>query len=126
MADADPTPFAQIGGAPAIKLLVDRFYDEMDANPAYAGLRAMHADDLTPMRASLTGFLTGWAGGPRDWFQGGKCIMSAHRGLAIDAALAEQWMAAMRQAARDLDTTDALRQSLLEALGRMAKAMVRH
>ena len=60
------TPFEAIGGASTVRLIVNRFYDLMDTDSAYAELREIHAPDLTPMRRSLAGFLDGWLGGPRD------------------------------------------------------------
>ena len=95
------TPYERLGGREVLRTIVDRFYDLMDEDPAYAALRAMHAADLTPMRESLTGFLTGWSGGPRDWFATGKCVMSAHKSLAIDPALVDEWMDAMGRAIED-------------------------
>ena len=95
---APTTPYERLGGRPVLRRIVDRFYDLMDGDTAYVELRAMHADDLAPMRESLTGYFTGWAGGPRDWFQQGKCVMSLHRPLPITSATAGQWIAAMRRA----------------------------
>lgn len=97
------TPYDLLGGREVIQRLVDRFYDLMEAEPRFAALRAMHAPDLAPMRASLAGFLSGWAGGPRDWFEAnpGKCMMSAHGGLSITRATAGQWVEAMEQAVAD-------------------------
>jgi hemoglobin len=94
------TPFDMIGGTAPIRAIVDRFYDLLDTDPGYAELRALHAADLTPMRASLTGFLAAWMGGPRDWFEEkpGRCMMSAHRGIDISPAVAGQWADAMRAA----------------------------
>ena len=92
------TPYERIGGRAVLEAIVNRFYDLMDEDPTYAELRAMHGPDLGPMRESLTGFFTGWAGGPRDWFAGGKCVMSLHRPLAITPATARQWLEAMRRA----------------------------
>ena len=51
------TPFDLIGGHPAIQRIVERFYDLMEQDPAYAELRALHAPDLSPMRRSLALFL---------------------------------------------------------------------
>ena len=121
------TPYDLIGGAPVIRRIVDRFYDLMDQDPAYAELRALHAPDLGPMRHSLSGFLNAWAGGPRDWFEKrpGACIMSAHRGLdGMNFAVATQWVMAMQQAAKetipgDPDFVD----SMVSAFASMSKGM---
>lgn len=94
------TPYDMIGGAGPIREIVDRFYDLMEGDPAYSELRALHAADLTPMRASLSSFLAAWLGGPRNWFEdrSGKCLMSAHRGIIIVPETAQQWAEAMRRA----------------------------
>lgn len=91
------TPYERLGGYVTIQRIVDRFYDLMDSDRTFAELRAMHGADLAPMRASLAGFLTGWSGGPRDWFDRnpGKCMMSAHARLDIRAHEAAQWCEAM-------------------------------
>ena len=58
------TPFEWIGGEPAVKALVERFYDLMDLEPAYRELRATHATELDNARDKLFWFLCGWLGGP--------------------------------------------------------------
>jgi len=115
-----------IGGADTIRSIVNRFYDLMDTDPAYARLRALHAPDLGPMRASLADFLMAWSGGPRHWFEQrpGACVMSAHRSIAVDIATRDQWVEAMRRAI-DEHLEPGLGGSMIEALGRMATAMVR-
>lgn len=102
------SPYQQIGEAAGIRRIVDRFYDLMEQDPAYAELRAMHGPDLAPMRAALAGFLGGWAGGPRDWFDAnpGKCMMSMHGGLTITPATARQWVWAMKRAFADCGMAD--------------------
>jgi hemoglobin len=94
------TPYEALGGGEVIERIVNRFYDLMDAEPQYAALRAMHAAELGPMRHSLAGWLTAWAGGPRDWFEEnpGKCMMGAHRGLGVQRETAGQWADAMARA----------------------------
>ncbi len=119
------TPYQRIGGGDAVHALVDRFYDVMDGNPDFARLRAMHGDDLAPMRVSLTGFLSGWMGGPRDWFGSGKCVMSAHAPFTIDADLRDQWLAAMRIALADAVPDADLRALLDGGFERVADRMVR-
>lgn len=116
-----------IGGTPVVRRLVDRFYDLLERNPAYAELRALHEPDLGPMRQSLTGFLVAWLGGPRDWFDEhpGKCMMSAHSGVAITAATARQWSEAMALAVQDCVADQAFAGKLAEALSAMALGMGR-
>lgn len=122
-----PTPYEVIGGAPVIRRMVDRFYDLMDTDPAYAPLRAMHGADLAPMRASLAGWLNAWTGGPRDWFSEhpGACIMSAHRALGVTRETADQWVDAMARAIAEAGPEDkAIARLMAERLGMMAEAMV--
>ena len=69
---ATTTAYETIGGASAVRAFVDRFYDLMEGEPAYAALRALHAPDLGPMRESLAGFLTAWLGGPARDRQAGR------------------------------------------------------
>ena len=121
------TPYEALGGHEALARIVDRFYDLMDSEERYAELRAMHAADLAPMRRSLAGWLSAWAGGPRDWFDEnpGKCMMSAHRGLGVSAATADQWADAMARAIADHCPKDSvIGQAMAERLDMMARAMV--
>lgn len=130
MADAKPrnaSPFERIGGRDSLAKLVDRFYDLMDEDPGYAALRAMHAADLAPMRASLTDFLMAWMGGPRDWFEErpGACVMSAHAGLGITRETAGQWIAAMTRAAHETIYDPPLVEAMLAAFTQMSRGMAR-
>lgn len=125
---AEATPFERIGGRETIQAITNRFYDLMDQDPAYAKLRAMHASDLTPMRSSLAGFLTGWAGGPRDWWEQnpGKCMMSMHSPFVIDKEVAGQWGDAMKRAIADVAPADTeIAEALSEVLERMALSMAK-
>lgn len=122
------TPFDLIGGHPALHEITDRFYDLMEQDPAYAELRAIHSADLTDMRAQLPLFLAGWAGGPRDWFEAnpGKCMMSAHGGMAITRETAGQWADAMIRAIAETDVADPeIGLAMADVLSRMAKGMAR-
>ena len=58
------TPFERVGGEPGVRQLVDRFYDLMDLEPAFAGIRALHPQTLDGSRDKLFWFLCGWLGGP--------------------------------------------------------------
>jgi hemoglobin len=128
-AEATPnTPFYKLGGQPVFDAIVNRFYDLMEQDPAYGELRAMHAPDLAKMRVSLAGFLAGWAGGPRTWFEEnpGKCMMSAHKPFVITGQTAGQWADAMHRAIADVATADGdLAKAMAGVLADMAKGMAR-
>lgn len=126
MTDAvQQTAFDQIGGAAPVAAMVNAFYDLMETDPAYARLRAIHAQDLTPMRASLAGFITGWLGGPRDWFAArpGVCMMSMHRAMPIDAELGRQWVDAMSRAMDQAEIAPDMAEALRDVFGRMSANM---
>jgi hemoglobin len=131
MADEPQTPktaYDALGGRTAIRRIVERFYDLMDQEPAFAELRALHAADLSPMRESLTGFLAGWSGGPRDWFENnpGKCMMSAHRNIPVDPHTARQWADAMRRAIADCPPDDPdVGSAMADVLENLAQGMIR-
>lgn len=127
-ATALTSPYDRIGGLPALSRITDRFYDLMETDPAYAELRAMHAADLTPMRASLPSFLAGWTGGPREWWETnpGKCMVSLHGPFAINRETAGQWAEAMRRAIADVELPDAeIATALADTLGQMALGMAK-
>ena len=117
--------FDRIGGVAPVAALVNRFYDLMEQDPAYARLRALHAADLAPMRESLTGFLTGWLGGPRDWFATGKCVMGVHAPFVIDAGLRDEWLDAMGRAILDTISDADVAAMLNASFFRVASAMTR-
>lgn len=125
---AGKTPFDLLGGHEVMQAICDRFYDLMEQDPAYAELRAMHAPDLTRMRTALAQFLTGWSGGPRDWFDAnpGRCMMSLHKPYAISREVAGQWADAMKRAIADVAPADAeLAGQFGEILSKMALGMGR-
>lgn len=97
--DASDSIFIRIDGSPAIRALVDEFYDLIEADPAYSGVMALHGSGTADVRASLAGWLSAWLGGPRDWFeQPHPCLMGLHLSLPITADLSAQWLQAMRRA----------------------------
>lgn len=120
------TPFEALGES-GVQRLVDVFYDVLDSDPAFIGLRRLHAGDLAPMRVRLADWLIGWMGGPRVFNErhpGRGCVVSAHNLFQIRQAEADEWMACMRIA---LDRTGApaeLRAMLDPALAGMCKALV--
>jgi hemoglobin len=123
-AEVERTPYEMIGGEAAVRKIVDRFYDIMDSVPEAASLRAMHADDLSPMRERLSEFLNAWLGGPRTYFERGDrpCIMSAHRPFAIGEAERDAWMTCMRRALEDCGVSEDMLAMLDRPFLRMCEA----
>lgn len=122
------SPYERLGGIDVLRRITDRFYDLMDTDTAYKALRDMHAADLGPMRESLPGFLAGWSGGPRQWFEAnpGKCMMSMHKPFAITRETAAQWADCMERAIADAKLPDPdIARALCDVLGQMARGMAR-
>lgn len=123
------SPYERLGGIDVLRRITDRFYDLMDADPAYKALRDMHATDLAPMRESLPGFLAGWSGGPRQWFEAnpGKCMMSMHKPFPITRETATQWADCMCRAIADVAPEDSeIAEGLSQVLKQMALGMARN
>lgn len=111
------TPYASLGGEPGVRALVDRFYDLMDLEPAYAGIRALHPTDLEGSRDKLFWFLSGWLGGP-DLYQprfGHPRLRARHLPYAIGIAGRDQWMACMMSAMQEQGVEPALADRLAQA-----------
>ena len=109
------SPFERIGGEPAVRALVDRFYDLMDLEPGYAALRATHGSTLDESRDKLFWFLCGWLGGP-DHYQsrfGHPRLRARHMPFAIGVQERDQWVACMALAMEDIGLSEDLRKGLL-------------
>ncbi len=94
------TPFAWIGGEARVQALVERFYDLMDLEPAYAALRAAHGPGLAHARERLFWFLCGWLGGPQHYTErvGHPMLRARHMPFSIGIRERDQWLACMDQA----------------------------
>ena len=108
------TPFEMLGGEATVQALVDRFYDLMDLEPAYAELRATHGSSLTESRQKLFWFLCGWLGGPDYYVErfGHPRLRMRHMPFAIGIKERDQWVACMRQAMTELNVEPVLLERL--------------
>ena len=112
---AEASPFEQLGGEPAVRALVDRFYDLMDLEPQFAALRALHPQDMGGSRDKLFWFLCGWLGGPDHYISrfGHPMLRARHLPYPIASTERDQWMACMGLAMQD----EAVPAPLAERLG---------
>ena len=116
-APAGPTPFERLGGEAGVRALVDRFYDLMDLEPAFAGIRGLHPGSLDGSRDKLFWFLCGWLGGPNHYIDrfGHPRLRARHLPYAIGIAERDQWMACMVQAMQEQGVDEALATRLAQA-----------
>ena len=98
------TAYDWVGGEGAVRALVDRFYDLMDLEPAYAELRALHPTALEGSRDKLFWFLCGWLGGPQHYIErfGHPRLRARHLPFPIGIKERDQWLQCMDQAMQEL------------------------
>ncbi|HRD27224.1 MAG TPA: group II truncated hemoglobin [Caulobacter sp.] len=120
-----PSPYERLGGAPALRKLVDAFYDAMDRDPAAADIRRMHQPDLGPIRDKLFDWLSGWSGGPPLYNArpDRACIMSTHAPYVIGPAERDQWLACMRGALDNVAPEPDVRALFETAFDRLADGL---
>ena len=119
------TPYSRLGGEPAVRRLVKRFYELMDTLPEAYGIRKLHQPDLSGAAQKLFMYLCGWLGGPQLYVEkyGHPMLRARHLPFAIASAEAEQWMLCMRQAMAEVIEDEALRAGLDKALDDLARHM---
>lgn len=103
------TPFEEFGDAEPIWILVEAFYDIIDAS--FVELREMHPKNDAQSRTNLFEYLVGWTGGPQLYVErkGHPRIRARHLPFEIGQKLADDWMSAMRQALDQTETPEPLR-----------------
>lgn len=116
------TPYDRIGGAHAVRTLVDRFYALMDELPEAKTIRDMHPSVLHSSREKLFEFLSGWLGGPQLFVErrGHPRLRMRHMHFAIDNAASDAWMACMVKALDECVQDALLKEHLRGAFQRMA------
>ncbi len=119
------THYERIGGEEKVRQLVDRFYDLMDEDPDYYGIRKLHPQDLAGSRQKLFMFLSGWMGGPPLYVEafGHPMLRARHLPFPIGTRERDQWMDCMRRAMGDVGIEPALARELERAFARTADHM---
>lgn len=119
------SPYNIIGGDAQVRALVTRFYDLMDEDPDFYGIRKLHPESLDGSREKLFMFLTGWLGGPpvyTDAF-GHPRLRARHLPFAIGAGERDQWMSCMTQAMNDVGFETQMRDRLIASFANTADWM---
>jgi hemoglobin len=120
-----PTPYEMLGGDAKVRELVERFYDLMELDPAYATLRKVHGSSLENAREKLYLFLSGWLGGPPLYTDryGHPMLRARHLPFAIGTLERDQWMACMKQAMEETEVPQGLERHLETAFFKTADWM---
>ncbi len=110
-------PFERLGGEVGVRAVVDRFYDLMDLEPQFAGIRRLHPSTLEGSRDKLFWYLCGWLGGPDLYISrfGHPRLRARHLPYAIGISERDQWMACMTLALGDSTVEPALAERLTES-----------
>lgn len=126
MAEPDSvTAFDALGGEPAVRALVDAFYDLMDLEPRFALLRSLHPSTLEGSRDKLFWFLCGWLGGPDHYIErfGHPRLRARHLPYPIGIRERDEWLACMAEAMAHKAVPEGLRARLTESFAGTADWM---
>jgi hemoglobin len=119
------THYETIGGDGVVKQLVERFYDLMQLESAYLGIRTLHPQNLDGSRTKLYQFLSGWLGGPPLYVDlyGHPRLRARHMHVSIGEAERDQWVSCMTQAMNEIGVEEKLRKELQQAFFKTADFM---
>jgi hemoglobin len=102
-APSNATPYALLGGADAVRRLVDHFYDVMEQREPE--LAALHRRDdngriSEEFRGRFALFLIGWLGGPQEYTErhGHPRLRMRHGHVPVDQAMQQAWLRCMSAA----------------------------
>ncbi len=116
--------YEEAGGLPFFEGLVDRFYEGVEAD---ADLLALYPDrsDLLGARRRLALFLAQYWGGPTTYNaeRGQPRLHMRHMAFAIDPAVRDRWLTAMRAAVGHMDPPPHVAARLLQYFDMAAEAM---
>ena len=116
--------FELAGGEATFRLLVQRFYAAVAADPV---LRAVYPEeDLSGATERLTLFLIQYWGGPTTYSdqRGHPRLRLRHQPFAIGQAERDAWLQHMTDAVNSLDLAPAVRKALLDYFEPASTAMI--
>jgi len=119
------TAFELVGGEEKLRALVDRFYDLMELESEFAGIRAMHPASTDGSRDKLFWFLCGWMGGPDHYIErfGHPRLRARHLPYAIASNERDQWLRCMAWAMQDVGVDEDMQQRLMQSFYQTADWM---
>ena len=127
--NTDPTEkqtlYMLIGGDTGVRSLVDRFYDLMEQDTNYSGIRKLHPPSLNNARDKLYWYLSGWMGGPELYVErfGHPRMRMRQAAFSIGTNEKDQWLACMKSALQDTAFDEPIKIRLMQAFGQIAEAI---
>lgn len=114
-----------IGGAEKLREMVDRFYDLMELEPEFSGIRVLHPSPIDSSRDKLFWFLSGWMGGPNLYIEqfGHPRLRARHMSFSIGVSERDQWLRCMAWAMQDVGIDEGLQQHLMTSFYQTADWM---
>lgn len=122
---AQPTLYDIIGGEEKLKAMVDCFYDFMESDNRFSGIRALHPASLDNARNRLFWFLSGWMGGPDLYIEqfGHPRLRARHLPFPIAESERDQWLACMALAMDHVSIDPSLQERLMQSFYQTADWM---
>ncbi|NJN15892.1 MAG: globin [Oscillochloris sp.] len=119
----EPTIYAQVGGEPTFRRLVDVFYALVEADPL---LRPLFPADLEPGKEHQRLFLIQYFGGPTSYNQlrGHPRLRMRHAPFSIGPAERDAWLNHMLAAIDEVGIADPARTTMREYFQNAAGAMM--
>jgi hemoglobin len=122
------TVIDDIGGEPAVRALVERFYDLIETAPEGAKILNLHfqGHGLAHVRLEQFDFLCGFFGGQRYYAErhGHMNLRELHAHVPIRMQDAEDWLRCMTQALNDTGIQGSGRAGIEAAFDRAARMLV--
>jgi hemoglobin len=117
MTEESRTLYDVLGGESKLREMVDRFYDLMELEPEFAGLRALHPPTTEGSRDKLFWFLSGWMGGPNHFVErfGHPRLRARHLPYGVGTGERDQWLRCMAWAMEDVGIAEELRVRLMSS-----------
>jgi hemoglobin len=117
--------FDRIGGAPAIDRLVKSFYHRMETLDQADTIRAMHGQDLGPIKHTLKCYLAEWLGGPKDYSaeKGHPRLRQRHIRFSIGESGRDAWLLCMEAALAEAIPDTAIRKEIYTRMAALADWM---
>lgn len=117
LAMSDITPYELLGGEPAVRKLVEHFYDAMGrSEPELTRLHKCdeHGKVSRESRDRFALFLIGWLGGPEDYMKlhGHPRLRMRHGRVPVDTTMRDAWLRAMVTAMDEVGVSGPVRSFL--------------